>query len=151
LTNIPFFQNVLSEEALEKCSSNYKSAIIYNFIHACLVGANNGETDLDGTDTKTDKSGKYKDVFWSTNNSLTPSQAAKALMKTVAMFQLYTFQKLTKEINNDGMFKYAQNTSTNLSDTNIPSSPVLPLTTTDDAYDMGNPLLAGLDGCIATI
>jgi hypothetical protein len=73
-------------------------------------------------------------------------------MKTVAMFQFYTFKKLTNLINDSNMYKYPENTSTELFNANFSSSPVLPLTTTaNDSYDMGNPYLGGLEGCIASI
>jgi hypothetical protein len=53
---------VLSHKSLQRCDSINPSAKIYNFIHACLVGANNGETNLTG-DTETDRNGEYKNVF----------------------------------------------------------------------------------------
>jgi hypothetical protein len=82
------------------------------------------------------------------NDSLTPPQAAKALMKTMAMFQLYAFQKLTNSIS--GMYKYANNTAQKFSGYDFSSSPLLPLTTNnDDQYNIG---VSGLeDGFIASI
>jgi hypothetical protein len=59
-------------------------------------------------------------------------------MKTIAMFKLYGFQKLTKLINEQNLNKYANNTAVNLNGYSFSSQPILPLNpNADNEYNMG--------------
>jgi hypothetical protein len=50
----------LDESSLANCVNTNSGSAIYNFIHACLVGANKGLTNLDGGLTT---EGKYQNAF----------------------------------------------------------------------------------------
>jgi hypothetical protein len=147
LAENPSFLAVLDKDALGNCDATGLS-YVYSFVHACLVGANKGETNLNTQSTEPQDI--YKNIFWTVNDSLTPQQAAKELMKTVAMFQLYTFQRLTNFISDTReMYKYANKTAQTFDGYDFSSSPVLPLTTTGDQYNIGVPGFE--DGLIASI
>ncbi|MDR0674793.1 MAG: ABC transporter permease [Mycoplasmataceae bacterium] len=123
------FINVLDKDSLKKCNG---TNAVPNFIHACLVGANKGLTELNGDITT---NGKYKNKFW--DCSLTSSKASEGLMKTMAMFKLYVFKELTKFIENKNLYKYANDTKLELYGYNFNSQPILPLMPDDGKYPIG--------------
>jgi hypothetical protein len=53
------YLDVLDETSLQNCNGGRSTQ---NFIHACLVGANKGLTNLEGTLSSTGN-GKYKNIF----------------------------------------------------------------------------------------
>jgi hypothetical protein len=122
----PIYQSVLDTDSLNKCAS-----LIYNFIHACIVGANKGLTNLDTASTV--PTTIYQNVFW--DSSLKGAAANQALMKTMAKFQFYVFKKMTTVISEQEVYNFANKTRLNLDlkQFGIPellifnSQPILPL------------------------